>query len=238
MARALKNTGFERLVVVRRRDPLTPKARYMAHGASDILERAQHLHDFSTAVAPMKLVIGATQRIRDLKTPALLPEEVAPKVWDVARHGPVALVFGRESSGLTNEELCRCQMHVTIPSPTRYPSYNLAQAVLIVAYTLFRHATEARVFDLDPAPQHEIEILYERLQGSIVRAGFEARDGIDKFMSRFRRWVGRSLPERRDIRLMHKLLQIYEFRIRQLENQLAESRSGGEPQHPNGGDLS
>jgi TrmH family RNA methyltransferase len=238
-ARALKNTGFERLVVVRRHDPFTPKARYMAHGATDILENAQHLQDFSAAIAPMKLVIGTTQRVRDLKAPALLPEEAAVRVWDVARSGPVALVFGRESTGLTNEELYRCHLVLTIPSPTRYPSYNLAQAVLLVAYTLFRQATEARVFDLDPAPQHEVEILYRRLQRSLERTGFESHDGIDKFMARFRRWVGRSLPERRDIRLLHKLLQIYEFRIAQLEKRLAEnqpSSAGSELYQQNGGE--
>jgi len=238
-ARALKNTGFDRLVVVRRRHPLTPKARYMAHGATDILESAVLAENFATAIASMKLVVGTTQRVRDLKTPAFLPEEVAPKIWETARRGPVALVFGRESSGLTNEELGRCQLHLTIPSPTRYPSYNLAQAVLIVAYTLFRHATEARVFELDPAPQHEIEILYDHLRTSLVHAGFQSHDGIDKFVARFRRWVGRSLPERRDVRLLHKLLQVFDFRIAQLEEELAgrtSCRCEEKLQHGNGGD--
>lgn len=238
-ARALKNTGFERLVIIRRRPPFTPKARYMAHGATEILESATLAEDLDSAVADMRLVVGTTQRARDLRAPAFLPEEIAPKIWEAACHGPVAVVFGRESTGLTNDELFRCQLHVTIPSPVRYPSFNLAQAVLIIAYTLFRHATEARVFDLDLAPHHEIEIFYRRLQESLERLGFESHDGIDRFMARFRRWLGRSLPERRDIRLLHKLLQVYDFRIQELENALAplESRlARGELQKPEGGD--
>lgn len=217
-ARALKTCGFSKLILINPSDHQAVEAKQLAHRSKDILKNAAIYSSFTEAIGNKKLVVGTTMRTRNFKFPVFPPDEIARKILAVALENPVAIVFGRERTGLTNEELLQCHIHSTIPIATQNPALNLAQAVMLYAHTFFMQMNSAQSkYEYDPASQHELEIFYEHLSTSLQKVNFTPRDGMEEFITRFRRLLGRSMAESRDIRLLHKLLQIYETRIRDLE---------------------
>ena len=221
-ARALKTSGFKNLILVNpKHDRKNPEAEWLAHRSEDILDKACIVPSLSDAIGDKRLVIATTQRRRHFKFPLYSPEEIAQKIEEVAHSHPVAIVFGRERTGLTNQELLKCHIHSTIITATTNPSLNLAQSVMIYAHTFFKAQNIKQApqkYDL--ASQYEMEKLYQHLEESIRMVGFVPRDSYDDFITRFKRLLGRSLAEKRDVRLLHKLLQIYESRIAHLESQI------------------
>lgn len=140
-ARALKTMGFGRLVLVNSQVHRQPGARWLAHGSADILESIEVFPTLGEAVKDADLVIGTTaKKKRRVHTDYYLCSEI-PDLLD-SKSGmleKVVLVFGREESGLTNNELKLCNILSTIPMKNRYPSLNLAQSVMIYAWELFRY---------------------------------------------------------------------------------------------------
>jgi TrmH family RNA methyltransferase len=226
-ARALKTCGFKNLILVNPMiDQNQPETLWLAHQSEDIINRAQTFPSLCEAISDKRLVIATTQRKRQFKFPFYTPEEVSDKIEQVALEHSVAIVFGRERTGLTNSELLLCHIHSTILTATRKPSLNLAQSVMIYAHTFFRRQNvKEGYYKYDLAAHSELEIFYEHLQKSIDRVGFVPRDNMDNFMSRFKRLIGRSMAEKRDVRLLHKLLQIFDKRIEILESQLPQEAS-------------
>lgn len=225
-ARAIKTSGFENLVLVNPKFSNDhPEVQWMAHRSEDILKKAKVVSTLSEAINDKRLVIATTQRKRHFKFPLYSPEEISEKIENIASDHPVAIVFGRERTGLTNKELLQCHIHSTVLTATQNPSLNLAQSVMIYAHTFFRlqNVKNSR-YTYDLASKYELEKFYEHLNTSMRQVGFVPRDSYDDFITRFKRLLGRSLAEKRDVRLMHKLLQIYETKILDLEKQLGEKR--------------
>ncbi len=221
-ARAIKTSGYKNLILINPQyDAEKPEVQWMAHRSEDILEKAKVFSTLSEAIHDKRLVIATTQRKRHFKFPLYSAEEVSEKIEEVAQTHPVAIVFGRERTGLTNEELLQCHIHSTILTTTNKPALNLAQSVMLYAHTFFRlqNIKEAR-YTYDLASQYELTKFYEHLLQSMREVGFVPRDSYDDFITRFKRLIGRSLAEKRDVRLLHKLLQIYESRISDLEKQI------------------
>ena len=133
-ARAMKNMRLEQLVLVQPAQFPSAEATARASGADDLLARARCCATLDEAVADCALVIGASARLRSVRWQEFDPRACAQEVLQASAHAPVALVFGREQSGLTNEELERCHALVHIPSNPEYASLNLAQAVQVLAY--------------------------------------------------------------------------------------------------------
>jgi len=225
-ARAIKTCGFRNLILVNPKiDHTQPETYWLAHQSEDILQQVQISNSFKEVISDQRLVIGTTQRKRHFKFPLYSPEEISVKIEQLAVNHPVAIVFGRERTGLKNEELLQCHLHSTIHTATFKPALNLAQSVMIYAHTFFRmHNVKNNRYTYDLASQHEIEKFYEHLQMSMTRVGFVPRDNMDDFVTRFKRIIGRSMAEKRDIRLLHKLLQIFEKRIEQLEHNLSQQK--------------
>jgi tRNA (cytidine32/uridine32-2'-O)-methyltransferase len=220
-ARAMKTCGFKNLILVNPKEKLHPETKWMAHQSEEILENARHVNTLAEAIADMNLVIGTTQRKRYFRFPFYTPDEISDKIEGTALEHPAAIVFGRESTGLTNEELTQCHMHSTIYTATTKPALNLSQAVMIYAYTFFKlQNVKDSKFRLDLASTEEMNHFYNHLQLSLKEIGFVPRDSMDNFITRFKRILGRSMPEKRDVRLLHKLLEVYEKRIGQLENEI------------------
>jgi len=227
-ARALKTCGFEKLILVNPADSQHPEARWLAHQSEDILEKAEIYKNLDVAIADKRLVVATTQRKRYFRFPFYTPEEISDKIEEVAVTNPVAIVFGRESKGLTNEELTKCHLHSTIYTATTKPALNLSQAVMIYAHTFFKlQNVKDSKYRYDLASKNELEIFYNHLQESMNLVGFVPRDSMDNFITRFKRLLGRSMAEKRDIRLLHKLLQIFESRIQTLEEQLGDKKNNG-----------
>ena len=221
-ARALKTSGFKNLILINPRVDIThPETYWMAHQSEDVVKQAQIVHSFQDAIGDKKLVIATTQRKRQFKFPFYTPEEIAEKIQEIGEQDPVALVFGRERTGLTNNEILQCHIHSTILTATRKPALNLAQSVMIYAHTFFKLLNVKNTrYTYDLATQKELDNLYDHLKRSMVRVGFVPRDSMDDFISRYKRLIGRSLAEKRDVRLLHKLLQIYEKKIESLEREI------------------
>jgi tRNA (cytidine32/uridine32-2'-O)-methyltransferase len=223
-ARALKTSGFKKLILVNPKFSSDhPRVQWMAHRSEDILREATVVSSLAEAINDKRLVIATTQRKRHFKFPLYTPDEISEKIENIAPLHPVAIVFGRERTGLNNKELLQCHIHSTILTATQKPSLNLAQSVMIYAHTFFKlQNVKNSNYTYDLASQYELEKFYEHLNKSMKEVGFIPRDSYDDFISRFKRLLGRSLAEKRDVRLMHKLIQIYETKISDLEKQMGK----------------
>ncbi|MCR4300452.1 MAG: RNA methyltransferase [Sulfuricaulis sp.] len=137
-ARAMKNMSLRRLYLVTPEKFPSPEATDRAAGADDVLEKAVICPSLEEAIKDCHLVIGTTARSRRIEWPTLDPPAGARRLVEGAGQGPVALLFGQERTGLLNEELDRCHCMVTIPADSEYSSLNLAGAVQILAYEIYR----------------------------------------------------------------------------------------------------
>src|SRR5919108_6040479 len=161
VARAMKNMALSRLVLVNPADHLAMEARMMAMHALDILQQAQVVDTLSQAVAGAGYVVGPTRRLGKARQAQHTSRTIAPLLLELAGSNPVALVFGREDSGLSNDELARCHELISIPAHPTFGSLNLAQAVLLVCYELYvSTATQPRVSPPMLATTAEVERLY------------------------------------------------------------------------------
>jgi tRNA/rRNA methyltransferase len=207
-ARALANMGLTRLVLVSPPDHLGGDARRMAMGGSTVLEQARVARTLPQALAAAGLVIGTTRRAGKNRGPLLGMEEAAVRAIDAARAGnEVAMVFGREDSGLTTEELDACGLHATIPADPSYPSLNLAQAVLVAAYELRRAAAvEGDPEPRDLATASEVEAFFGQLSETLDAIGFLNPQNPEEVMHALRRLFGRASLEPREVRILRGIL--------------------------------
>ncbi len=206
--RAIKTMGFRKLVLVNPCDHLVPEARWMAHASEDILEEAQICQSLEEALADKHLVIATTQRGRVFHLPYFTPAELGERVVEASREHQIAVVFGREKSGLSNDELRQCHLVSTIPAALSHPSLNLAQAVMLYAYEFHKAAfAEEKRYKWRLANQVEMDSVYQHLQQTLERVEFVPQDNWNHFIMRFRRMFARATPEVRDVQLMHKIFQ-------------------------------
>ena len=140
-ARAMKTMGLSRLELVNPRHPPDAEALARASGADDLIARAGIHASLDAALAGCRLAVGASARLRSVEWPLLEPPEAARLLLAEAEQGEVALVLGRESSGLTNQELARCQHLVHIPTDADFSSLNVAAAAQVLAYEIRRAST-------------------------------------------------------------------------------------------------
>jgi tRNA (cytidine32/uridine32-2'-O)-methyltransferase len=143
VARAMKNMGLSRLLLVNPQTALTDEARHLACGADDLLDNAQRAEALPEALASFRLSVGTSSRSVDWIPTVLLPSELAQRLTEFSTDQRVALVFGPERTGLTNEHLQHCQWLTTIPTNPEFDSMNLAHAVAIVAYEISKQFAKA-----------------------------------------------------------------------------------------------
>ncbi|MBX8588387.1 tRNA (cytosine(32)/uridine(32)-2'-O)-methyltransferase TrmJ [Pseudomonas cichorii] len=215
-ARAMKNMGLSRLVLVEPRVFPSPEADARASGAGDILEGAQVVATLEEALVGCSLVLGTSARDRSLPWPMLDPRESGVKVVEQAGQGAeVALVFGREHAGLTNEELQRCHYHVHIPSDPAFSSLNLAAAVQVLAYEVrmswlaaqeLTAAPVATARNAELATMDEMEGFYGHLEAALVDIAFLDPEKPRHLMARLRRLYGRSEVERSELSILRGIL--------------------------------
>lgn len=216
VARAMKNMGLSRLYLVNPPDHTSGQARAMAHGSGDILYKATVTDTLPKALEGAALIIGTSHRKRHDFDVLYGPRAAAEKLLSLPQNIEGALVFGREETGLTNEELQMCQIISRVQSAVRYPSLNLSQATLIYGYELYQLAqTPPQMPQLDLAPYEEIEFMYQHIQSALDQLGFVSRNNPETFMRSIRRVFSRVPLERRDVATMHKIFrQVDRFMIR------------------------
>jgi tRNA/rRNA methyltransferase len=208
-ARAMKTMGIEDLRLVAPRDFPSPEARWMAAHAVDVLERARLAASLEDAIADCVAAFALSARPRDWSPPVMSAREAAQAAIAQCAQGPVALVFGAERSGLSNDEVLACQVLVHISSSPRYPSLNLAQAVQVMAYEL-RVAAGGGIPEAGAemlATRADIEGLHGHLAQAAESVGFYDPAAPMKFRERLRRLFSRTQLEREEVNVLRGLLR-------------------------------
>ncbi len=220
VARAMKNMRVHELVLVRPAPMRSFWAKAMAVHADDVLHRVRQADSLGAAVADCGLVVGTTCRGGLYRAAAEPPRAAAARIGATAASNRVALVFGPENHGLSNEDLKACQQLIAIPAAPEYPSLNLAQAVMVCCYELFlvAAAEHAPAPVLAPAqapaslaPAQRVELMFQRLQSAFLSIGFLHADNPDHIMFAFRRILGRAQLEERDLRILLALARQIEW---------------------------
>lgn len=216
-ARAMHNMNFSRLSLVDPQCPVGEIAYARASGANSLLDnRATHA-TLQEAIADCSLVIAASRRRRSLAWPELDPGQMAERLLALGDNQQAALVFGREHSGLTNEELQLCNAMVMIPTNPAFSSLNLAAAIQVLCYEVFRRLEgprePLRVDPEDqPASSSEVEGYLTHLEAVLQGSGFldPAQPGL--VMPRLRRLYLRSELTRNEVNILRGMLRALERR--------------------------
>ncbi|MBI3995134.1 MAG: RNA methyltransferase [Nitrospirae bacterium] len=210
-ARAIKNMGLSKLVLVRPVDPLAHDSYTMAYGAHDVLEDAKTFKTLRRALTRCQYVVGTTARThKGYGKPAPIMQ-VVPKILEKARKQRVAILFGPESSGLANDEIALCQSLATIPTGGAHTSLNLAQAVVVVAYELMRAAVSR--IETPSRPHREIadtnqrERFYDELKDLLTLIEFMKGTQGKHILADLRRIFGRADLDGRELRILRGIVR-------------------------------
>jgi len=213
VARAMKNMALADLILVRPKAFPHPDATARASGADDLLARARVVDSVAEAVADAGFVAATTSRPRDQNFRALDLHEAAARIFGMSERGPAAILFGAERTGLTNEELALAHLLIRIPANPEYASLNLAMAVQLTTYELFRAAgspASARPLSelaVPLAPGADMERFYAHLQQVMDEVDFKDRTtGGTHLMTRLRRLFQRCEMDQNEVNILRGIL--------------------------------
>jgi TrmH family RNA methyltransferase len=217
-ARALKNMGFKKLELVKPPGFRNDEAKSMACGAKNILDQATVYPGLKEAIKAKQLVIGTTRRFGRKRGLFLPLREASKRVIKTAKKNQVAILFGREKDGLTNQEVEECGFLVTIPSNPLFPSLNLAQSVMLVAYELAQKSYKQN------GPQFvrhkEIDKLYQRILSTLRLLDYIPRGDKDleaKIMLNLKHLFGRAGLTDWELNMLYGICSRIEKKLKQAE---------------------
>lgn len=211
-ARAMKTMGLSSLYLV---DPITApdgKSSALAAGAGDVLANATIVGSLEEAVSDCGLVVGTSARSRTLPWPMLTPRECGEKLVVESGKYPVALVFGRENNGLSNEELQQCHFHVCIPANPDYSSLNIAAAVQTLCYEIrvnyldIEAAKHAPNVEAEYPLSDDLERFYVHLEKTLKDVNFIVPNHPGMVMTKLRRLFNRARPEVQELNILRGML--------------------------------
>ena len=209
-ARAMKTMGLNRLYLVEPQRFPHADADALACDARDLLENARVCASLDEALTGSVIAAGLTARRRDLQNPCLDVREAARRLVEIAATQEVALLFGNEAHGLSNEELNRCQYVISIPTDSAYTSLNVASAVQIMTYELRMATLNAAPVTSEAvalAPLEDIEFFYARLEETLKRIQFLDPDHPKRLMPRIRRMFARTQLEKEEFSILMGILK-------------------------------
>ena len=221
-ARAMKNMGISQMGLVSPKEFPHEKAFFRAKAATDVLEKAAVHKSLNKAISEAKLVIGTSARNRKVPWPLVSPREAAEEMVSFCKTSKdmVAVIFGREDRGLTNEELGLCNLHVHIPSSDEYPSLNLSQAIQIIAYEIRLKALsnegklKKQEWDVPLAENAEIERLIEHFDELMQEVEFYETDNPRQLLTRVRRFFKRSKLDQMEANIFRGLFSAVQKNLR------------------------
>lgn len=216
----MKTMGLSALYLVSPKIFPSGEAIARAAGAEDVLESATVCDSLEQALAGCTLVMGASARARTIEWPLLTPRACAARLVREAVSAPVALVLGREHSGLSNEELDRCHYLARIRANPGFSSLNLAAALQVFAYEIFLAQGEAAEETGDHAPvgAEQMELFYAHLERVLVRVGFLNPQYPKKLMRRLRRLFNRARPDQNEMNILRGMLTEVERKLPAIES--------------------
>ncbi|NQZ30356.1 MAG: RNA methyltransferase [Oceanospirillaceae bacterium] len=217
-ARALKNMGLTNLYLVDPVDFPHTEADSRAAGAQDVLANAKVVSTLDEAIHDCQLVIGTSARNRTFDLPLLDARESATKILSESSQGNIAILFGRESKGLLNEELSLCNFHMFIPSNPDYPVLNISQAIQIACYEIWQASQQP----VESAPtafpaQQDMNYFYQHLEQVLRKAHFLIPQHEGRAMQKLQRFFNRSRPEAEELGMLRGVLSSIEKRIDDLQ---------------------
>jgi tRNA (cytidine32/uridine32-2'-O)-methyltransferase len=220
-ARAMKNMGLSQLYIVAPKNYPHEDAYFRAANAVDVLARAVVVDTFEEAIAGCSLVVGSSARERRIPWPLLDSRRACEQAYKEAHTGTVALVFGREDRGLTNEELQQCQLHVNIPANDAYSSLNVAMAIQVLAYevrmahlagTLPDSTMEG--WDIPYAGADDVERLFAHMEEALLEMGFLKVEAPKQAMARLRRLFQRTRLDQMEVNILRGIFTIAQQWVR------------------------
>ena len=202
VARAMKNMGLSRLVLVNGCSPLHVDAYKLASGAEEILERAEEVCSLEEAIIDTGCIVGMTCRQGKGRSPVLSAKKLVEKLVPLSERNTIGLAFGSEKEGLTNEELSLCHLYGRIPSSDIFPSLNLAQSVMVVCYELFQSSGLISEVPVQVAHAGGLEKMFEHMEKTLVDIGFLDPQHPKHIMRVLRSLFGRSQLDEREVRIL------------------------------------
>ncbi len=243
-ARAMLTMGLERLVLVRPRQFPDHEATRRAVGAERVLEAAQVVDDLEQALLGCTWAVASSARPRHLGDEPLSPALAAEQLLAASEAGDVALVFGAERTGLSNDEIERCQAQTLVPTNPEYGSLNLAAAVQLYAWELRKAAVSPPQFSLKkdhpwyaPATHEQIERFYQHLERVALQTGFLDPANPRLLMRRLRQLFNRARPDRNELNLLRGLLSTVEAPKRRGPRPSTGTDAGADPGADPGADA-
>jgi tRNA (cytidine32/uridine32-2'-O)-methyltransferase len=214
VARAMKNMGLTRLYLVAPRDYPSEQAQWRAASAMDILDSAVVVPTLEDAIGDCQFVVGSSARERRIPWPLLEARQCAERIATASSQEQVAVLFGREDRGLTNEELQVCNLHLNIPTSDTYSSLNLAMAVQVVAYELHMlraspsdvPASAQENWDTPFSSQDNMERFYAHLEETLIDIEFLDPTAPRQLMSRLRRLYSRVRLDEMELNILRGIL--------------------------------
>ena len=214
VARAMKTMGLAKLVLVSPKKFPCAEATERAASADDVLVNAQVVENLPEALEDIHWAIATSARSRYLDWPLLSPSELASEMTADFAGANVAIVFGRENSGLNNEELGHCHRQVAIPSNPEYSSLNLAMAVQVIGYELRVHHLQNQGQPLKPMEKQkipattlEMEGFYSHLEETLISTAFLDPQKPKLLMTRLRRMYSRTMPDTSELNILRGMLK-------------------------------
>lgn len=209
IARAMKNMGLSNLYLVDPNDYPSEEATSRAAGAVDLLENATIVKTLEEAIGDCSLVIGTSARHRTFQLPIMNARECAEAVIPEAKEHNIAILFGRETMGLLNDEIAQCHRQVYIDANDEYPVLNISQAVQIVAYEIWMAHQNELVHD-KVVPEYprkkEMDLFYEHLEETLYGINFVVRNHPGKVLDKLKRFFNRSRPEKQELGILRGVL--------------------------------
>ena len=226
-ARAMKTMGLSRLYLVSPQTFPDRRANDMAAGADDVLSQAVITDSLAEALQGCQLVLGTSARPREIALPGLSPAETAELIVTEAENTEIAIVFGREHAGLTNDELLHCHYHIHIPTDEAFSSLNLAQAVQIMAYEIrmrgLSPVAQTSMREGDPiALADEVERLHQHLEEVLIEINFLKLSNPQRLQQRLRRMFNRAKLESMEVNILRGILTHVQFAARKGQGALTE----------------
>ena len=218
-ARAMKNMGLSQLYLVAPREYPSDEADSRAAGALEMMQQATVVDTLEQAVGDCSLVIGASARSRSFPRPMLDAKECGIKAVTEAQQGPVAIVFGRERTGLPNEELMQCHFHAAIPADPEYPVLNVSAALQVICYEIWLAHSSGQGQQIEqPLPDYptheEMGRFYEHLEQTLREVGFLCPQHEGNTMIKLQRLYNRARPERQELNMLRGILSGMQKRLK------------------------
>jgi TrmH family RNA methyltransferase len=225
VARVMKNMGLTSLYLINPNTQINAESFQLACGADDILAAARRTETLEETLQPFTLCVGTTSRSVDTFPRVLTPHQLAIQIAEFSAESRIALLFGPERTGLTNEHVKYCQWLVTIPSNPAFESMNLSHAVAILAYELYsRRPQLALGREIQSARLSQIESFCQTLERNLIEIGFLKDPYPERLMITIRNVLSRASLEERDVQILRGILRQWNWYAEKLRRKDSTQR--------------